>query len=163
MMNYLLNCFILFIPVFLWNALLYKQLPPLYQPDRWNKIPKTLDIAETVFRFLVFFAPLGMKLEFTTRGQIIGLFLYFAGVVLYGLSWIIQIFHTKITFSKYPVFVTAPASTTITWLIGIFLIGEHTFIDIPYIHLTYFLIILIFVFLHTCHAFLILQKESEKR
>jgi len=162
MPNYLLNCFILFIPVLLCNALWYNKLPPPYQPPRWNKIPKALDIAENVFRFLVFLLPLNMKIELKTQNQSVGLFLYLLGLVVYGSSWIIQIFHTKIAWSTYPVFAMAPAFTTIIWLLGVYFIGENTFIGIPYIHLAYFLIILAFVVLHTYHAFLIVKKENEK-
>lgn len=163
MLNYLLNCFILFIPVFLWDLLLYKKLPSLYQPQKWDRIPKALDIAENVFRFLTFFVPLNMKLEIRTQNQIAGLVLYCIGLAVYGFSWIIQIFHTRIAWSGHPALITAPAYTAVVWLLGIFLMGTHTFIEIPHGHSMYLSIILIFGALHTGHAFLVVKKERLAR
>ena len=160
MAKFLLNCLLLFIPIFIWNAVFYKKLPEFYQPAIWDNIAKPLVIAENILRYLSFSIPILFKINFDTCIQIIGLFLYFVGLLVYFTSWIFQINHKANTLSKNILFRMAPAYTTIIWLVGIGLIGKYSFISFLNIQVIYFPIIIAFVIVHTCHAFTIYKKTK---
>ena len=158
MMHYLLNGFLFFIPVFIWNAVLFKKLPEFYQPSSWDNIPKALDVSENIFRFLSFFTPVLFKIDFSTGSQVLGLILYIAGIFIYFTSWILQIMFRERALSKRLFFRAAPAYTTVIWLTGIGLIGKYTFI--PNVQKLYFIIMSVFVVVHTCHSFIIWKKQQ---
>ena len=79
--NYL-SCILLLVPVFIWNALLYRKLPAPYQNAIWDKIAKTLNILGNIFRIIVIFIPISLKLQIDTPAQKAGLILYYIGLVL---------------------------------------------------------------------------------
>ncbi|HPG41981.1 MAG TPA: hypothetical protein PLP19_17080 [bacterium] len=159
--NYL-PCILLLAPVFIWNALLYSKLPAPYQKAIWDKVPKSLDILENVFRIIVFFIPIFMKLQIDTPAQKAGLILYCIGIVIYFLSWYMQIKYPASAWSASMWGFIAPAYTTIIWFTGIALIGQELLIKKTWWYGSYFLFILFFVIIHTCHAVYVYRHSLNK-
>ena len=159
MMQYLLNGFLFFIPVFIWNAIFYKKLPEFYQTAVWDNIPKVLDVTENILRFSSFLIPLLFRIDFSTNSQRIGLVLYLAGIIVYFSSWLIQIIFKDKKFSGVLLLRAAPAYTTIIWLMGIGLIGKHAFL--PNIRKIYIPAIAAFVVVHTFHSYIVWKKSVD--
>jgi len=89
--KYLLNCFILLIPIFLWNIILVDYLPKTYSPEIfWKDIPKLIGYSENILRIVVFVLPVIMIFALKTKLQRIGLLIYLTGLIVYLLSWIIN-------------------------------------------------------------------------
>lgn len=158
-LQYALNCFILLIPIFLWNILFATSLPRGYSIEFfWKDIPPIVGTTENILRIIAFFLPLLMPLTIKTTSQKIGLGIYLAGVAIYFLSWIMQIYYPDSTWSSSLFGFLAPAYTTIIWLIGIGLIGNKLFIKIPYHPIIYITISAVFVFVHTTHAYIVYTR-----
>ena len=156
MMQYLLNGILLFIPVFIWNAVFFKRLPDFYQPENWDNIPKALDVSENILRYSSFVMPILFKLDFSTVSQRIGLVLYLAGLLIYFISWMVQIIYKDNKISAGLLFRAAPAYTTIIWMTGIGLIGKYSYI--PNLQKFYFPVIAIFTIIHTSHSYIIWRR-----
>ena len=76
-LKYALNCFILIIPILLWNILFAGSLPRGYSMELfWEDIPPIIGTTENVLRIIVFFLPLLMPLTIKITGQKIGLGIY---------------------------------------------------------------------------------------
>jgi hypothetical protein len=157
-----ITCFLLFIPVFIWNLILYKKLPEKFQKNIWDKIPKYVNTCENILRFITFFFPIFLKLEITNSFQIIGGFLYIIGIAVYFLSWIFQIKYPASKWSESIFGFMAPAYTTIIWLTGISLIGQKLIFDFPYIFILYLIFAVLFVFIHTFHSFYVFKNVESK-
>ncbi len=158
-LQYALNCFILLIPIFLWNILFATSLPRGYSMEFfWKDIPPIVGTTENILRIIAFFLPLLMPLTIKTTSQKIGLGIYLAGVAIYFLSWIMQIYYPDSTWSSSLFGFLAPAYTTIIWFIGIGLIGNKLFIKIPYNPIIYITISAVFVFVHTTHAYIVYTR-----
>ena len=158
-LKYASNCFILVIPIFLWNILFAASLPRGYSMEFfWEDIPPIIGITENVLRIVVFFLPLLMPLTIKSTGQKIGLGIYLVGLAIYFLSWIMQIYYPDSTWSGSLLGFLAPAYTTIIWFIGIGFIGNKLFIKIPYKPIIYMAISAVFVFVHTTHAYIVYMR-----
>jgi len=160
MTDYLLNCFLLFIPVFIWNAVFFKKLPDYYQPAVWDRIPKALDVSENILRYLSFFIPILFRIDFGTGVQVTGLVLYLAGLAVYFTSWVVQMNRKHGRVSKSPVFRMAPAYTTSIWLTGIGLIGRQS--PVAHLRTAWFLIMAAFIIVHTYHSYLVYRNTGER-
>lgn len=158
---YLLNGFVLIIPIFLFNALFFSRLPEFYQPARWDQIPKPLDLAENIFRFTVFLLPLLLKLDVSSSTAGIGWLLYGAGMLIYFASWLVQIFFDQKSFASTWLFRAAPAYTTILWLGGVAFLCPTSFIPAVDVHLMYVICAGIFVVIHTSHTLLVHASLSK--
>ncbi|MHC4736532.1 MAG: hypothetical protein ACYTDW_19050 [Planctomycetota bacterium] len=158
-MKYALNCFILLIPVFLWNILFATSLPRGYSIEFfWKDIPPVVGITENILRIIVFFLPLLMPLTIRTSRQKIGLGIYLAGVAIYFLSWVLQIYLPESAWSISLFGFLAPAYTTMIWLIGIGLIGDKLFVKVPYNPIIYMAISTLFVVFHTIHTYIVYTR-----
>jgi hypothetical protein len=124
----------------------------------WKDIPPIIGITENVLRVMVFFLPLLMPLTVETGSQKIGLGIYIAGLVIYFLSWLLQIYYPDSAWSKSAFGFLAPAYTTMIWLVGIGLIGTRLFVKVPYRPTVYILISTAFVVVHTMHAYLVYTR-----
>lgn len=132
-LTYALDIFVLVIPILLWNILFTASLPRAFSMEFfWKNIPPIIGTTENILRIIVFFLPLLMPLTIKTTGQKIGLAIYLAGLTTYFLSWIMQIYYPDSTWSRSLFGFLAPAYTTMIWFIGIGLIGNKLFINIPY-------------------------------
>jgi len=158
--SYLLNCFILLLPVLIWNLIFYKKLPDLYQNKKWDNIPKGIKVVENILRIFTFIFPLFLKLTLSSSIQCTGLIIYMAGIILYFMSWIMQIYFPETVWSRSMLGFMAPAYTTIIWLSGISLIGQKMIFDLGYNFSIYLIISLLFVVIHTVRSFLVYNKNS---
>ncbi len=155
-LKYASNCFILIIPILLWNILFAASLPigysrSFFEPD----ILPIIGTTENILRIIVFFLPLLMPLTIKINSQKIGLGIYLMGLAIYFLSWIMQIYYPDSNWSSSLFGFLAPAYTTIIWFIGIGLIGNKLFIKIPYKPIIYIAISAVFVVVHTTHAYIV--------
>ncbi len=158
-MSYLSNCFILLIPVFLWNVIFADKLPELYRRNNfWNNIPDFIKILENILRIIVFFFPLFLKLEIKELQQKIGLLIYVAGIFVYFMSWLMQVYFPGSSWSQSVMGFMAPAYTAIIWLTGIGLIGKSPFLKIPYHYSIYIIFSVFFVVIHSIHSFIVYLK-----
>ncbi|MBN1501866.1 MAG: hypothetical protein JW982_17035 [Spirochaetes bacterium] len=153
------SCFILLVPVFLFNAVFYKKLPEMYQNRKWDNIPRVLDASENILRAVVFIIPVLLKISFESAMQKTGLLLYFAGMTVYFLSWIMQTNFPDTKWSRSCAGSTAPAYTTLIWFTGISLIGQELIINYNYVWIYYFSAVVCFVSVHTLHAFIVFRKK----
>jgi hypothetical protein len=161
--EYLHNYFLLLIPVFLWNIILIDYLPESYSPDIfWKNIPKIIGYSENILRIIVFVFPIVMILSLKTRLQKIGFAIYFVGLILYFLSWVVIIIYPESTWSQSLIGFTAPAFLTIIWFVGIGLIGNKAFFKFPYLSLIYICLSMLFVIFHTTHAYIVFQNLNNQ-
>ena len=154
------TCIWLLIPVFIWNAILYKKLPSEYQKEKWDRIPKGLEMSENILRIIVFMFPIILNIKIGSKIEILGLWIYLAGLLIYFLSWIMQIGFRNTSWSRSKLGFTAPAYTSIFFLTGISMIGNENVFHIKRLNLIYMICIAIFVILHTSHSNLV-YKEKE--
>ncbi len=157
--SYLVSCFILLIPIFLWNVIFSGKLPDPYRMNTfWNNIPYFIRISENILRAIVFFLPLLLKLEINESQQKIGFLIYMVGMGVYFMSWLMQIYFPDSSWSQSVFGFMAPAYTTIIWLVGIGLIGKSPLIDIPYHYSIYIILSVFFVVVHSIHSFIVYSR-----
>jgi len=162
-LHYLSSCFLLLVPLLLWNVFLWSRLPPAFQKDIWDDIPKPLSFVESGVRIVVFLFSLLLFLEIRTILQVVGLVIYGIGVLVYFASWILQIRQPESRWSRGLLGFCAPAYTPIVWLVGIALIGQSMLFDVWYEYWIYILLSVVFVGVHTLHSVLVYGKGIEKR
>jgi hypothetical protein len=151
--SYILNCFLLLIPILAWNAIFASKLPVAYQAEMFDKdIPSAVSIGENVFRSLVMLIPLLMPLNFAIPTQRLGLYIFIFGLLIYFLSWTVLIVFPNNTWSMSAVGFLAPAYTPLIWLIGIGLVGTQLYFKSPYQSWMYILLSVIFLSFHITHA-----------
>jgi hypothetical protein len=99
-----------------------------------------------------------MSLSLETKIQKIGLIIYLIGLIVYFLSWTLQIYLSESFWSKSLLGFMAPAYTTIIWLVGIGLVGTKNFLKIPYFWVIYFCLTAIFVIFHSTHVYIVFHR-----
>jgi len=157
--KYILNCFLLLIPIFLWNILLVGYLPKTYSPDIfWKDIPNWIGYSENILRIIVFVFPAFMILSLKSRIQKVGFGIYLVGIIIYFLSWVFAILYPQSNWSTSLIGFMAPAYTTIFFFVGIGLIGNKTFFKFSNISLIYIVLSLIFVIFHSAHTYVVFQN-----
>ena len=157
--HYMLNGFLLLIPILLWNALLAKSLPQSYSKAFfWKDIPSFIRIPENILRMLVFLLPVLMSLSLKTRLQKTGLLLYCLGILVYFLSWLLQIRLPESAWSRSVAGFLAPAYTPLLWLLGIGLIGKQCFLNIPHASTIYIVLAMLFLLFHCMHAYIVFRR-----
>ena len=158
-LSYLLNCFLLIIPILLWNVLFASSLPKGYALEFfWKDIPPYIGTVENVLRLMVILLPLLMPLGIKSESQKIGLAIFVIGVLLYFSSWLVQIYFPESAWSKSVFGFMAPAYTTMIWFIGIGLVGETLFVKIPYHPMVYIGIAAGFVVFLSLHSYIIYTR-----
>ncbi len=162
MKQYILNCFLLLLPIFAWNMVFANKLPQKYtDKGKWNDIPKALAAIENTFRTIVFLSPVLMILNINNDRTTIGLIIYIIGLIIYFLAWLLQMYRPDSPWSKSLLGMMAPAFTPIIWLNGIALIGQENFLKIPGFSLFYIIISLIFISVHSLHAYIVFKQNIE--
>jgi len=157
--KYIRNCFLLLVPILLWNVLLVSYLPQAFSPDVfWNDIPNWIAYGENTFRIAIMVIPAFMILSLQTRSQKIGLRIYLTGTVLYFLSWILLIVYPNSNWGQSVFGFMAPAYTPIIWLLGIGFIGNKSFLKIKNLTLIYIVLSLLFIVFHILHTFTVYQR-----
>ena len=159
MIKYLLNTFILLLPVLIWNAAWASELPKSYSsPEIWDAIPGWVSITENVLRIIVFLSPLLLKLSFETPLQRAGLLVYGLGLLVYFASWWAQLYYPHSTWSDSLPGHMAPAYTSLVFLVGIGMIGQQALVPIPKAGMIYLAVALLFVAVHSYHSYLAYQN-----
>lgn len=154
--KYLFNCFLLTIPILVWNAILTNKLPKAFQPETfWNNIPTFLIYGENISRTFVFIVLFFMPLSIATQKQKKGVVLYVTGTLLYFASWLILISFPSSIWSNSLLGFIAPAVTPLFWLIGIGLIGDSFYFNLTYRRWYFILASIIFLVFHNIHALII--------
>jgi hypothetical protein len=154
--KYFFNCFLLTIPVLLWDYVFTDKLPKAFQPEIfWKDIPSFIIYGENISRLIMFVFISFMPLKIITNRQKNGLILYVAGVLLYFTAWIILIYFPNTAWSNSILGLLAPAYTPLFWLVGIGFIGNSFFFNIPHRSWLYFLVVITFLIFHNWHTYLI--------
>ena len=157
--KFLLNCFILLIPIFAWNILLYSSLPHSFSPEVfWKDIPAWIAYGENILRIIVFVFPAFMIFSLKTRQQKTGFAIYLLGTLIYFLSWLMVILYPQSGWSTSLIGFMAPAYTTIFWFTGIGLIGRESYFRIPKPSQIYILVSILFVVFHSLHTYIVFQR-----
>lgn len=147
------NAFLLLIPIFIWNILFWRKLPPEFEEKRFDAgVSKTLLIFEQIFRCIIFGLPLFMRIDYSQLYQNPGFHLYITGTAVYFFSWLVLIKFPQYRWSRSLPGFCAPAYTTIFWLTGIAIFADQSYLPIPYSIWSYLLPSIIFVIIHTIHA-----------
>jgi hypothetical protein len=157
--KYALNCFLLTIPILVWNILLADQLPAAYQEAVfWKDIPQFLAFGESISRIVLFLLMAVMPLRLTTRTQKTGLALYGFGTLVYFGSWLTLMYPISSAWPSSAIGFLAPAYTPIIWLVGIGLIGDSFAFDVRYRRGYFFGVALVFLGFHVAHAWLVFGR-----
>ena len=153
--KYFKNCFWLFIPIFIWNIIFIDKLPIGYGSDFFDTdIPIYMVYSENILKLILFSLPIFMRFSLESKIQEIGFSLYLFGVVIYFLSWVLQIYFPTSTWSNSIYGFTALAYTTIFYFIGIGLIGRQTLLKKQIVSNIYILLSICFVIIHFIHAYI---------
>ena len=151
--KYSLNCFLWTLPIMAWNIALTNKLPKDFQPDIfWKDIPALLTYAENISRTLIFMLTLLMPLSISTFKQKRGLILYVGGTILYFISWLVLIYFPDSRWSSNVFGFMAPAYTPLLWLMGIEMIGNSFYFNLPYRRWFFILTAIIFLMFHNFHT-----------
>jgi hypothetical protein len=154
--KYSLNCFLLTLPILIWNMLLTNKLPKAFQPEIFrNDMPSFLTYGENVSRIIVFTLTFLMPLRILTNTQKKGLFLYIGGTLLYFASWLILIYFPDSGWSTSILGFMAPAYTPLLWLTGIGLIGNSFYFNLTYRRWLFIGTSLVFLTFHNFHTLII--------
>jgi hypothetical protein len=107
--------------------------------------------------------PLLMPLGMATSGQRIGFAVYGIGVVLYCLSWGVQIRYPHSSWSASRLGFLAPAYTPAVWLAGIGLVGDSLYLPVAYSRWVYIALSAAFLVFHNAHAWIVHARTSLPR
>jgi len=157
--QYLSNCFLLTIPILLWDFIFTVSLPPSFQPEIfWDNIPSFIAYGENISRMMMFILMLLMPLKLSTRMQKRGFAIYGIGILVYFASWLSLIYLPNSTWSSSLLGFLAPAYTPLFWLVGIGLIGDCFYFNLPYRKWIFFLAVGAFLIFHNWHTYLIFLR-----
>jgi hypothetical protein len=151
--SFFANCFLLLIPILLWNLIFASKLPKAYSAEIFSKdIPRFIEYGENILRLFVFVLPIFMPIHIETQNQKLGFWFYIIGSVIYYMSWLVLIYFPQGNWSLSALGFSAPAYTPLIWLAGIGLIGNKLFFASPYRSWIYIIASTIFVSFHLAHA-----------
>jgi len=148
--KYINNCFLFFVPILIFNILFFKKLPSYYLKN----ISHPIIIAETITRIITIAFSMIMAINIQNKTEKIGLIIYIIGIIIYFTSYFIEIYAANSLFGRNIIFILAPYWTSVIWLIGIGLLGNRLFVNIPYHFTVYLVLSIIFATIHTIHGYL---------
>ena len=152
----------LIFPILLFSLSLMSRLPAALTPALFNRgIPDVLLNGENIGRILMLAVPLFFSIGISTKTQKRGLALYLAGVALYYLSYLAQIFFPDSAWSTSMVGFVAPAYSNMFWIIGLGLLGEKFYFParLRYRPVYYIAPAVIFLIFHITHAVIVYQRS----
>jgi len=149
-LKYIDNCFLLFVPILVFNILFFKKLPSHYLKN----ISHPIIIMETIARIITIALSIIMAINIQNETGKIGLMIYIIGAIIYFASYFIEIYFPNTLFGRKIIFILSPYWTSVIWLIGIGLVGNRLFINVPYHYTVYFVLSIIFATIHTIHGYL---------
>lgn len=152
--RYFVSCFLLLVPILIWNLALTSRLPPAFQPSAfWRAIPSWVGIPENVLRVLVMLLPVLMPLEIRTHAHRVRLMLFAAGVAVYFASWVALIAWPASAWSTSAIGFLAPAYTPALWLFFLGRLPDRwLFSAWPFRRWVYFVPAAAFLVFHNLHA-----------
>ena len=148
--NYKNNCFWFFIPVIVFNIVFTKYLPEFYLKN----IKHPIVTIETIARIMTIVFSVIMAIKLDNKIGKAGLIIYIIGVLIYFCSYLIVIKIPAISFHNNFIVLLAPYWTSVLWLIGIGLLGNKLFINIPYHYAAYIVISIVFAVIHSIHGYI---------
>ena len=148
--KYINNCFLFFVPILIFNILFFKKLPTHYLKN----ISHPIITAETITRIITIVFSTIMAINIQNKIEKTGIIIYIIGIIIYFTSYFIEIYAPDTLFGKKIIFILAPYWTSIIWLIGIGLVGNNLFINIPYHFTVYLMLSAVFATIHTIHGYL---------
>ncbi len=152
---YLKNCFLLLIPVIVWNIIFRPYSPELFHGDAyWNNISLFIKWSESILMITVLILPMFMPLKVKKKSQKTGLVIYLIGLVVYIFAWRPLVLYPDGTWSNNPVGFFTPSISLLFILIGIGLIGNRLFFKIRYKRVIYILISFLYILFHISHLFI---------
>lgn len=152
--KYLFNCFLLTIPILTWNILLTDQLAKTNKSDLLlQSISPIIVYGENIVRIVVFTMLAFMPIKITKTIQKKGLLLFLFGTVIYFCSWLVLIYYPESSWSKSPLGVLSPAYTPVLWLIGIGLMGDRLYFNLPYKRWVFISLVIVFLIFHNIHTY----------
>ena len=158
--RYLVNCGLLLLPIFIWNAALTRFLPPaLARTEFWRDIPAALNYSENAFRLMVLVLPFFMPLELKSAPQRRGLVVFGIGVLLYFGAWAALILAPRSSWAGSGVGFLAPALTPLIWLLGLALLGQRLYFGRFYRWWMFLLPTAGFIALHVAHAAMVYGRR----
>jgi hypothetical protein len=150
------NGALLIIPPNIISLALWGALPAAYQPGIFGKdIPGWLGLFENILRIFVFSLPGILYFGKKEKGQPLGWYLYFGGLVVYLASYLALIIFPASVWSQSLIGFTAPAWSTVFLFAGIGLVCLRSWLPITWHRVIYFLIASIFLIFHIGHAGLV--------
>ena len=150
------------LPPLLFSLILMNYLPDALTPAQFNKdIPDGLVMGENIARIFVFGMPLFFSVGLTTKTQKRGLPVYFVGITLYYLSYLMLIFAPDTAWSNSLVGFAAPAYINIFWMVGLGLLGENFYFTtrLQYRPRFYIVPAVIFLIFHIAHTVMVYQRH----
>lgn len=156
------NGFILFIPIFIWNIIFVKKLPPAFENKTFDKnIPRYILLGETIFRGIIFLIPILTEINYSKISENIGIYLFISGTIIYFLSWVLLMYYPNSKWSKSVLGFCGPAITPIIWLVGFAFTVDKFNIHLNYTIWYYLIPSICFVFFHALHS-IIANKNWNK-
>jgi len=149
-LKYINNCFLFFIPILIFNILFFKKLSSYYLKN----ISHPIIIAETITRIITIAFSMIMAINIQNKTGKIGLIIYIIGIIIYFTSYFIEIYAPNTLFGKNIIFILAPYWTSVIWLMGIGLVGNRLFVNIPYHFTVYLMLSITFATIHTIHGYI---------
>jgi hypothetical protein len=160
---YACNCFWLMAPVLALNLLLMNRLPENYQPQVFSRnISQWISAGEVIFRGVIFLLPLLMPLGIAGHEQRLGILIYLFGMILYALSWMIEILFPESAWSASRWGFMAPAYTPLVWLCGIALVGRTLYFAVPYSPWIYAGVSAVFLLFHNLHCWIVYSNSQPR-
>jgi len=157
--KYFFSCFLLTIPILVWNLALTNKLPKAFQSDVfWNDIPSFLTYGENISRTLVFMLTLFMPLSFVTPTQKKGVILFVTGTLIYFTSWIILIYFPTSKWSNSLLGFLSPSLTPLLWLMGIGFIGQSFYFNLLYRRWVFVVVSIVFLLFHNAHTLIVFDR-----
>jgi hypothetical protein len=158
--KYTFNCFLLSIPILIWNLILANKLPKVFQSEIfWKDIPPLISYGENISRFAIFGLMFFMPVSILTATQKKGIALYIIGSLLYFASWLMLIYFPYSVWSNTIFGFMAPAYTPLLWLLGIGFIGNSFYFNLAYKRWMFISIAIVFILFHCSHTYLIFLKS----
>lgn len=158
---YLVNCFLLLIPIFAWNIIFSQYLPESYtNKDIWYNVPKTLLWFENISMITLLVLTISMPLRIKTLNQRIGLLIYLVGLLVYLLVWRELILYPNGDWASGLIGFTSLAYTPLIMLFAIGLISKHSFLKIRYQRVLYITSAIVFVAFNFWHTVLVYQLAT---
>lgn len=157
--KYFFNCFLLVIPVLIWNIILASKLPVSFQHEIFNdKIPALIVWGESSCRVVIFLLTMLMPLPDSVKEKRGGFILYAAGLSLYFTSWIALIYYPDNSWSRSLAGFSAPSYTPLFWLAGIGWTGGKFYFRFTSGKLIFIIFSMLFLLFHNAHTLIVYSR-----